>query len=128
MVTQANTTRCNPTELLRDHYANLTGIISTHLLQVTDAFYTKRLITRATKEEILTTMGISDYAKASRLMHVIETGLTAGPDPVLYLTEFCDVLKNQQPQALKDIGASIIQQLCKLLSCAIIKLNISDLI
>ena len=124
MATQVNTTRCNPTELLRDHYANLTGIISTHLLQVTDALYTKRLITTATKGEILTTMGISDYAKASRLMHVIETGLAASPDPVRYLTDFCDVLKNQQPQALKDIGASIIQQLRKLLSCTLYKIKI----
>ena len=128
MAIQVNTTRCSPSELLQDHYDNLVEIISTHLLQVTNAFYTKRLITRATKGEILTTMGISDYTKASRLMHVIDIELAVRSDPEHYLADFCDVLKNQQPKTLKDIGASIIQQLRKLLSCALIKLNISDLI
>lgn len=124
MATQVTTTRYNPTELFQDHYEDLVEIISTHLLHVLNALYTKRLITRATKGEILITTSISDYAKASRLMHDIETGLTASTDPVLYLTDFCDVLKNQQPKTLKDIGASIIQQLRKLLSCAIYKIKI----
>lgn len=123
MAIQVTITRYNPTELFQDHYEDLVEIISTHLLHLLNALYTKRLITRATKGEILTTMGISDYAKASRLMHVIETVLRASPNPEHYLTNFCDVLKNQQPQTLKDIGASIIQQLRKLLSCTLYKIK-----
>ena len=59
---------------------------------------------------------VDSYTKASVLVNVIENELQAQLNPDQYLIDTCFILLSQQHQTLKDIGASMLQQLGKSLN------------
>ena len=59
---------------------------------------------------------VDSYTKASVLVNVIENELQAQLNPDQYLIATCYILLSQQHQILKDIGASMLQQLGKSLN------------
>lgn len=59
---------------------------------------------------------VDSYTKASVLVNVIENELQAQLNPDQYLIATCYILLSQQHQTLKDIGASMLQQLGKSLN------------
>ena len=59
---------------------------------------------------------VDSYTKASVLVYAIETELQAQLNPDQYLIDTCYILLSQQHQTLKDIGASMLQQLGKSLN------------
>ena len=102
-----------PSSILRSHYAILTDAITVSLHGVTNALYTKGLITAETKSYIQTATGISDIQKSSRLVTILEALLSSSHDPDQYLTDICHVLIDQNHKTLTDIATSILRQLGK---------------
>lgn len=62
---------------------------------------------------------VDSYTKASVLVNVIENELQAQLNPDQYLIATCYILLSQQHQTLKDIGASMLQQLGKSLNISV---------
>ena len=56
-------------------------------------------------------IGLTDYNKAMKLMHVIQGQLESSYTPDQYLIDICKVLINQQHQSLIDIATKILPQL-----------------
>ena len=99
--------------ILRSHYAILTDAITVSLHGVTNALYTKELITAETKSHIQTATGISDLLKSSQLVTKLETTLSCSHDPDQCLINICHVLIDQNHKILADIATSILHQLGK---------------
>ena len=59
-------------------------------------------------QDILTTEGVSNYRKASRLVNDLYNQLNACSESKQYLTEICDVMLEQDDQALKKIANQIL--------------------
>ena len=99
-------------DLLRNHSSDLTDAICPVLYSVTSKLYSNGLIPLETKDNIETTLGISDYRKANQLTTVIER-TAATHDNIQYLIDICNVLRNQQNPKLRDIATCILDQLGK---------------
>ena len=100
-------------DLFRTHFADLSDAITLTLTSVTNVLYSKGLISFDTNNDILTTKGDSDFVKSSKLVGVLQRELKAHRDPYQYLVNICHVLRNQQHKRLREITASILQQLGK---------------
>ena len=89
----------------------LTRAIATRLFETTNSLYAKNLISPETKSYIETTIGVSDYVKASRLVFVLEQQLDSSLTAVQYLKDVCLVLVNQKHPTMTDIATSILQEI-----------------
>ena len=105
--------------MLRTHFDRLIAAISTNLNTVTDALYTKKLITLDTMRDIYSLTGENESKKAGKLIIALQTLLETSCTPDKYLIDICHVLINQQHQTLTDIATNIFHQLCEY-ECVII--------
>ena len=103
-------TNSSPSELFDAHSADLIGIITPILTNVTDILNAKGFISYETYNDILTMKGESDLMKSSKLINVLKGQLQAHKDPYQYLVDICLVLRTHH-QRLKEITNFILQQL-----------------
>ena len=102
--------------ILQSHYVSLTDAIThANLHEVTNALYTKGLITTEIKSHVQTaTPVILDLLKPNQLLvKKLEAQLSSSHDPDQYLANICHVLIDQNHKTLADIAASILRQLGK---------------
>ena len=106
----------DPRALFQEKSADITDAISANLLGVANELYSRKLISKQTKEEMLTP-GIANYRKASKLVHDVEVLLgissDSDSDPRQFLIDFCQVLINQQQKTLTELSVSILEKLGK---------------
>ncbi|XP_019854904.1 PREDICTED: uncharacterized protein LOC109583851 [Amphimedon queenslandica] len=100
-----------PKELLRSYSDKLTAAITDNLHTISNALYANGLMSLNIKCRILSTTGHSDYEKASYLVTTLLRQLEASLNPQRDLINICHILINQKHRALKDIAASILDQL-----------------
>lgn len=101
-------------DILRRHSSQLIKAISNNPSLVANELFSASLISSDLRSDILTTTGVSDYNKSSKLVLSIETELEARlevSNQDQYLTGICHVL--QKHQTLKSIATAILQQLGK---------------
>lgn len=101
-------------DILRRHSSQLIKAISNNLSLVTNELFSASLISSDLRSDILTTTGVSNYDKSTKLVMAIETELETRLEVSnrdQYLTGVCHVL--QQHQTLKSIATAILQQLGK---------------
>lgn len=101
-------------DILRRHSSQLIKAISNNLSLVTNELFSASLISPDLRSDILTTTGVSNYDKSTKLVMAIETELETrleASNRDQYLTGVCHVL--QQHQTLKSIATAILQQLGK---------------
>ena len=103
----------DPRSILRTNSAKLTEAISTNLDKVAVELFDKELIPKDTKDKALLKGLITDYAKASVLVGVLQSQLSVFPDQrqYQYLIDICQVLINLQDQTLKSIANDMLKQL-----------------
>ena len=100
----------SPSEVFHAHSADLIGIITPVLINVTNALYAKRLLSFDNRNDILKTKEESCLMKSSKLINLLKGKLQAHKDPHQYLVDICLVLRNQH-QRLKEITKFILQKL-----------------
>lgn len=102
-------------ELLRSCSDKLIDAFENRVMKITNVLYAKGLIPKETRNEIRTTVGISNYDKASKLMAVIEGQLESLEDPDYYLIKFCQALTegHKDDLLLMNILTAIQRQLGK---------------
>ena len=98
----------DPRDILRTNSAKLTEAISSNLEPVAVALSTKKLIPQHANRKALV-VGLDDYKKASELMIVLQTQLSASFDQRQYLIDVCNVLKDLD--GTKDLAITMLQQL-----------------
>ena len=101
----------DPRSILRTNSAKLTDAISSNLDKVAVVLFDKELIPEDTKDKALLKGLITDYAKASVLVGVLQKQLEASLDQRQYLIDICQVLINLQDQTLKSIANDMLEQL-----------------
>ena len=104
----------DPRELFKEKSADIIAAISANLLGVANELYSRKLISKQTKEEMLTP-GIANYSKASKLVHDVEglLGISSDSDSRQFLIDFCQVLIMQQQTTLTELSVSILEKLGK---------------
>ena len=83
--------------------ADLIEAIEPNLDRVTDRLFSERLIS----EDVLKStdvVGISNYQKARKLVHVLYSKLQTHSYPEQCFINICDVMLRQDDQTLKDIA------------------------
>ena len=105
-------TNSSPSELFCTHSADLIGIITPVITNVTNALCARGLLSFDTGNDILKTKGESDLMKSRKLINLLKGQLQAQEYPHQYLVDICLVLRNQH-QRLKEITNFILQQLGK---------------
>ena len=75
--------------------------------------YANALIPHETKSDIITTIGVPNLQKASKLMDVLEKQLQASRNKCEYLVNICTVLRVEEDQNLREIANSILKLLGK---------------
>ena len=98
----------NPRSILRTNSAKLTEAISSNLDKVAVALLGKELIPKDTKDKTLL-MGKTPYVKASELVGVLQSQLSASLDQCQYLIKICNVLKDLD--GTKDLAITMLQEL-----------------
>uniref|UniRef100_A0A1X7UED8 NACHT domain-containing protein n=1 Tax=Amphimedon queenslandica TaxID=400682 RepID=A0A1X7UED8_AMPQE len=100
-----------PKELLRLYLDKLTAAITDNLHTISSALCTNQLIPLEIISRITSTTGNSDYEKATNLVITLTRQMDASLNPQRDLISICHILINQKHRALKDIAASILDQL-----------------
>ena len=100
----------NPSEIFRTHSADLSEAIATDLDRVTDRLFAEKIIGQS-KVQFTTTVGVSNYRKARKVVHELFNLLQAHKNPKQYLTQICNVLLKQDDLRLRDIANNIIDKL-----------------
>ena len=95
----------NPSETFRAYIPDISKAIASSLDEVADRLFAEKLIGQAVLLSI-TAEGVSNYCKASKLVHELYNQLQAHRHPVQLLTKICDVL-SKEDQKLKDIANNI---------------------
>ena len=103
----------NPNNVFRCHSYKLTDAITTNLYRLTDALHAKGLIPLDTKRDMYSVSGDNELKKAGKLLITLQTLMKSSQHPEQYLIDTCNVLVNQQNQALTDIATSMMKQLGK---------------
>ena len=98
----------DPRSILRTNSAKLTDAISNNLDKVAVALLDKELIPKDTKDKTLL-MGKTPYVKASELVGVLQSQLSASLDQCQYLINICNVLKDLD--GTKDLAITMLQDL-----------------
>ena len=82
-----------------------------------DCLWSKELISKAVKDEILTTSGISAYERASILLSDFSTSFDDHQQQQQkeMLSAFCDVLCDQDDPSLKKIADKMKMELCEII-------------
>uniref|UniRef100_A0A1X7SEI7 Death domain-containing protein n=1 Tax=Amphimedon queenslandica TaxID=400682 RepID=A0A1X7SEI7_AMPQE len=100
-----------PKEMLRLYSDKLTAAIADNLHTISSALYANQLMSLNVKSRMSSLTGNSDYEKASYLVTTLLRQLEASLHPQRDLISICHILIKQKHQALKDIAASILDQL-----------------
>ena len=98
--------KTNPSEIFRTHIDDLCDAFAVHFDRIINGLFAKKLIGQSVLESA-TTEGVSNYCKASKLVHILYGLLLVHKDPDQYLVKICDVLLKQHDQVLTDIVISI---------------------
>ena len=96
----------NPSETFRTYIPDISKAIASCLDEVADKLFAEKLIGQAVLQST-TAEGISNYRKASKVVHELYNQLQAHRHPAQLLTKICDVLLKENDQKLKDIANSI---------------------
>ena len=99
-----------PKEILQKYSDKLVMAVGANVTNVTNALYSQDLIPSATREYVVTTVGVPASAKANTLMVDVSGQLEAALDPKAYLEKVCNVL-TQQSGATKEIGKLMLKEL-----------------
>ena len=104
----------DPSALFKEKSADIIAAVSANLLGVVNELYSRKLISKQTKEEMLT-LGTDNYSKASKLVHDVEglLGISSDSDSRQFLIDFCQVLIMQQQTTLTELSVSILEKLGK---------------
>ena len=98
----------DPRSILRTNSDKLTDAISGNLDKVAVALFDKELIPQQAKAKTLV-MATTPYVKASELVGVLQSQLSASLDQRQYLIKICNVLKDLI--GTKDLAIAMLQQL-----------------
>lgn len=88
-----------PSKALKKHMTGLLDVISAPDKLATD-LYNNDLIAKSIEDEVLTTSGLSRYAKASKIVNDFQRQLNVFDERDTFV-KFCDVLKKQGNPALE---------------------------
>lgn len=98
----------DPGNILRKNSAKLTDAISSNLDKVAVVLFDEELIPKSAKDKTLL-MGKIPYVKASELVGVLQSQLSASLDQRQYLIKICNVLKDLI--GTKDLAITMLHQL-----------------
>ena len=98
--------RPNPSETFRTYIPDINKAIASCLDEFADKLFAEKLIGQAVLQ-FTTAEGVSNYRKASKVVHELYNQLQAHRHPVQLLIKICDVLLKENDQKLKDIANSI---------------------
>ena len=94
-------------KIFQKHFSKIARAVSGSKDQViilADCLWSKELVSKAVKDEILTTIGISAYVQASKLLSGFSTSFDDHQQHKEMLSAFCDVLCDQDDPSLKKIA------------------------
>ncbi len=103
----------DPVEVLQKYSADLVKLIIPCLCTVANMLSAKNLITFETKSTVLSIDGNSECIKASRLVNTLQTSLRGHLEPDKYLTDICNVLREQEHRPLSVMADSMLLELGK---------------
>ena len=107
--TSSSTGDTSPQYILRRHISELLGIISDPDKLAVD-LWSAGLIPDPVKDNVLTTVGLSRFQKASKLVDEVYRSLDVFNSPDI-LVQFCEVLNIQHNPGLTRIANGMLKQL-----------------
>ena len=95
--------------MFREHFADLSIIITSTLTGVSNALYAEAIIPFEIYNHILTTTGESNFLKSTKLVNELLNQIRASQNSRQHLVKICCVLRSQDCQELREIATSILQ-------------------
>ena len=96
-----NTVLSSPVDVLRKHSAVIQDVVSDPERLAT-TLYSAELISFSVKDEVVTTLGLSRYRKASIVVSEVERNMS-GTNEIEKFRRLCEVMKAQRDQPLCEI-------------------------
>ena len=91
----------SPVDILRKHSATIQDVVSDPE-RLASTLHSAELISFSVKEEVVTTLGLSRYRKASIVVNEVERNIS-GLNKMEKFCRLCEVMKEQRHEPLSEI-------------------------
>ena len=92
-----------PSEIFRVHSASLCNAIEADPLRIVNSLIAEKLLSSHVRNDV-TSMNGTSYDKANKIVGELQRQIAPNDNPVQFLKQICDVLKNQEDITLSNIG------------------------
>ena len=100
----------DPSGIFQVHSASLCNAIEADPLRIVNSLIAEKLLATHVRNDV-TSMNGTAYDKANKIVGELQRQIVGNDNPVQFLRQICDVLKNQEDKTLSNIGTKMMNLL-----------------